>query len=173
MTRPAPLRRRLLSIGLLALLLLPAASAEDIRSPRWLPGSSVRVATAPSLRPVPSTLIDATAPPTLAHGYANLVARHAQLHFLEHPYPTTAASILAVCHHDADLVMVFDGARHLSLACPASPPPAVSAAAPRWWPDALASGCRGRWASSTGRSSLSLKAGLTPVGWARIIRRSG
>ena len=46
-TRPAPLRRRLLSIGLLALLLLPAASAEDIRSPRWLPGSSVRVATAP------------------------------------------------------------------------------------------------------------------------------
>ncbi|MDA5337020.1 ATP-binding protein [Stenotrophomonas maltophilia] len=118
MTRQAPLRRRLLSIGLLALLLLPAASAEDIRSPRWLPGSSVRVATAPSLRPVPSTLIDATAPPTLAHGYANLVARHAQLRFLEHPYPTTAASILAVCHHDADLVMVFDGARHLSLACP-------------------------------------------------------
>jgi len=33
-TRQTPLRRRLLSIGLLALLLLPAASAEDIRSPR-------------------------------------------------------------------------------------------------------------------------------------------
>jgi two-component system sensor histidine kinase EvgS len=66
------LRLRLLSIGLLALLLLPAASAEDIRSPRWLPGSTVRVATTPSLRPPPSALADPSSPPTLAHGYANL-----------------------------------------------------------------------------------------------------
>ncbi|MCU1067745.1 ATP-binding protein [Stenotrophomonas maltophilia] len=113
-----PLRRRFLPTGLLVLLLLPAASAEDIRSPRWLPGSSVRVATAPSLRPLPAALADASSPPTLAHGYASLVARHAQLSFLERPYPTTAASILAVCHHEADLVMVFGGARHQSLPCP-------------------------------------------------------
>jgi two-component system sensor histidine kinase EvgS len=107
-------------MGLLLLvpLLLPAASAEDIRSPRWLPGSSVRVSTAPSLRPVPAAMADPSSPPTLAHGYANLVARHAQLSFLEHPYPTTAASILAVCHHEADLVMVFGGARHQALPCP-------------------------------------------------------
>lgn len=118
MRRQPPLRRRFLSTGLLALLLLPAASAEDIRSPRWLPGSTVRVATTPSLRPLPAALADPSSPPTLAHGYANLVARHAQFRFLEHPYPTTAASILAVCHHEADLVMVFGGARHQALPCP-------------------------------------------------------
>lgn len=118
MRRQPPLRRRFLSTGLLALLLLPAASAEDIRSPRWLPGSTVRVATTPSLRPLPAALADPSSPPTLAHGYANLVARHAQFRFLEHPYPTTAASILAVCHHEADLVMVFGGARHQPLPCP-------------------------------------------------------
>lgn len=118
MRRQPPLRRRFLSTGLLVLLLLPAASAEDIRSPRWLPGSTVRVATTPSLRPLPAALADTSSPPTLAHGYANLVARHAQLSFLEQPYPTTAASILAVCHHEADLVMVFGGARHQALPCP-------------------------------------------------------
>ncbi|MGG2099350.1 hypothetical protein [Stenotrophomonas sp. NRRL B-14846] len=63
-------------------------------------------------------MADTSSPPTLAHGYANLVARHAQLRFLEQPYPTTAASILAVCHHEADLVMVFGGARHQALPCP-------------------------------------------------------
>lgn len=118
MRRHAPLRPCLLILGLLVLLLLPAASAEDIRSPRWLPGSSVRVSTAPSLRPAPAAMADPSSPPTLAHGYANLVARHAQLSFLEQPYPTTAASILAVCHHEADLVMVFGGARHQKLPCP-------------------------------------------------------
>lgn len=118
MRRQAPLRPRFLSTGLLVLLLLPAASAEDIRSSRWLPGSSVRVATAPSLRPVPPALADTSSPPTLAHGYAALVARHAQLGFQDRPYPTTAASILAVCRHEADLVMVFGGARHQALPCP-------------------------------------------------------
>ncbi|MFA1687934.1 hypothetical protein ACDY99_31045, partial [Achromobacter dolens] len=67
---------------------------------------------------MPAAIADPSSPPTLAHGYANLVARHAQLSFLEHPYPTTAASILAVCHHEADLVMVFGGARHQKLPCP-------------------------------------------------------
>jgi two-component system sensor histidine kinase EvgS len=88
--------------------------------------------------------------------------------FPEHPYPTTAASILAVCHHEADLVMVFGGARHRRCPAPALPRPPRSAAAPPCWPDAPASGCHGRCANSTAGSSPSLKAGPTPAGCTRI-----
>ncbi|HEL3873748.1 TPA: transcriptional regulator, partial [Stenotrophomonas maltophilia] len=97
---------------LLALLLLPAASAEDAQSHRWPPGREVRVATAPSLRPLPAGLADTASLPTLAHGYADLVARHSGLQFKEHPYPSTDASLHAVCRGDADLVLVVGAAGH-------------------------------------------------------------
>lgn len=101
---------------LLALLLLPAASAEDGQS--WAPGRQVRVATAPSLRPLPPGLAQAAPLPTLAHGYADLVARHSGLQFKEHPYPDTGTSVNAVCRGDADLVLVVGVARHLQPPCP-------------------------------------------------------
>jgi two-component system sensor histidine kinase EvgS len=97
---------------LLALLLLPAASAEDAQSHQWLPGREVRVATAPSLRPLPAGLAGTTPLPTLAHGYADLVTRHSGLQFREHPYPSTEASVRAVCRGDADLVLVVGAAGH-------------------------------------------------------------
>lgn len=118
MSRAAPLSRRTLLTLLLALLLLPAASAEDVHSQRWMPGSQVRVATAPSLRPVPASLAGSTPLPTLAHGYADLVARHARLDFVDLPYPTTTAAIAAVCHQEADLVLVLAGAMRHTLPCP-------------------------------------------------------
>lgn len=111
-------RRRLrssLSL-LLALLLLPAASAEDTQPLPWRPGSVVRVATAPSLRPLPAELAEAT--PTLAHGYADLVTKHSQLTFRERAYPSTAASIAAVCRDEADLTVVVGITPHLQPPCP-------------------------------------------------------
>lgn len=92
---------------LLALILLPAASAEDASSPGWEPGREVRVATAPSLHPLPAALADGTTLPSLAHGYANLVARRSQLQFQEHPHASTGASVAAVCRREADLVLVI------------------------------------------------------------------
>ncbi len=103
---------------LLALLLLPAASAGDAQSHQWAAGREVRVATAPSLRPLPPALAGSAPLPTLAHGYADLVARHSGLQFKELPYPSTGASIRAVCEEDADLVLVVGAARHLQLPCP-------------------------------------------------------
>ena len=102
---------------LLALLLLPVASAEDVQLHRWLPGREVRVATAPSLRPLPAGLAGTAPLPTLAHGYAELVARHSGLQFKEHPYPSTDASVRAVCRGDADLVLVVGTAGHPRLPC--------------------------------------------------------
>ncbi len=125
---------------LLVLLLLPAASAEDVRSQRWGPGSEVRVATAPSLRPVPAALAETTPLPTLAHGYAALVARHAQLRFLDLPYPTTAASVAAVCGRDADLVLVMGGSGHPQLPCPE-----LVASAPFRGGRTVLAGQPGRW----------------------------
>ncbi|MGG6316868.1 ATP-binding protein [Stenotrophomonas geniculata] len=118
MSRPDRSHLRTSLALLLVLLLLPAASAEDVRSQRWGPGSEVRVATAPSLRPVPAPLAETTPLPTLAHGYAALVARHAQLRFRDLPHPTTTESVAAVCRRDADLVLVVGGAAHLQLPCP-------------------------------------------------------
>ncbi|MGS7873409.1 ATP-binding protein, partial [Stenotrophomonas forensis] len=86
-------RPRLLPALLLVLLLLPMVSAGDPPSPPWAAGREVRVATAPSLRPLPPALADTAPLPTLAHGYATLVARHSQLRFTEHPYPSTDASV--------------------------------------------------------------------------------
>ncbi|WP_164136627.1 ATP-binding protein [Stenotrophomonas maltophilia] len=103
---------------LLALILLPAASAEDVLSHQWPAGREVRVATAPSLRPIPAAFADTTPLPTLVHGYAKLVARRAQLQFLEQPHPSTGASLAAVCSRDADLVLVVGGSEHLQPPCP-------------------------------------------------------
>ena len=102
---------------LLALLLLPTVSAGDAPSQRWAAGREVRVATAPSLRPLPPALADTAPLPTLAHGYATLVARHSQLRFTEHPYPSTGSSVVAVCRGDADLVLVIGAVRPLHQPC--------------------------------------------------------
>ncbi|MHC1652287.1 ATP-binding protein [Stenotrophomonas maltophilia] len=113
------MRRRRLRASqplLLALLLLPAAAAEDAQLLAWRPGSVVRVATAPSLRPVPAALADAT--PTLAHGYAALITRHSRLIFRERAYPSTAASIDAVCRSEADLTVVVGITHPLQPPCP-------------------------------------------------------
>ncbi|WP_295554182.1 ATP-binding protein [uncultured Stenotrophomonas sp.] len=111
MKRRAP-HRHAPFLLLLALLLLPAASAEDAQSHQWLPGREVRVATPPSLRPLPAGLAGTAPLPTLAHGYADLVTRHSGLQFKEHPYPSTEASVRAVCRGDADLVLVVGAAGH-------------------------------------------------------------
>jgi len=102
---------------LLALLLLPTVSAGDASSQRWAAGREVRVATAPSLRPLPRALADTAPLPTLAHGYATLVARHSQLRFTEQPYPSTDSSVAAVCRGDADLVLVIGAVRPLHQPC--------------------------------------------------------
>ncbi len=109
-------RLRTSALLLLALILLPAASAEDAASLGWGPGREVRVATAPSLHPLPAALADGTTLPSLAHGYANLVARRSQLQFQEHPHPSTGASVAAVCRREADLVLVIG--THLPPPCP-------------------------------------------------------
>lgn len=113
-----PAHRRTSFVLLLALLLLPAASAEDVRSHRWAAGSIVRVATSPALRPLPAELARSMPLPTLAHGYAGLVARHARLQFVDHPYPTTGAAIAAVCAREADLVLVVGNPGHPPPPCP-------------------------------------------------------
>ncbi|WP_439449634.1 ATP-binding protein [Stenotrophomonas sp. ATs4] len=117
MSRQVRSRLRTSFALLLVLLLLPAASAEDVRSQHWGPDREVRVATAPFLRPVPAALSEATSLPTLAHGYTGLVARHTRLHFLDLPYPSITASVAAVCHRDADLVLVVRGSAPLQLPC--------------------------------------------------------
>lgn len=109
-------RLRTSTLLLLALILLPAASAEDASSLGWGPGREVRVATAPSLHPLPAALADGATLPSLAHGYANLVARRSQLQFQEHPHPSTGASVAAVCRREADLVLVIG--THLPPPCP-------------------------------------------------------
>ncbi|WP_295569128.1 ATP-binding protein [uncultured Stenotrophomonas sp.] len=103
---------------LLALLLLPVASAEDASTQHWEPGREVRVATAPALRQMPATLADSAPMPSLAHGYASLVERHARLRFLEQAYPSGSASVTAVCQHKADLVLVMGGSRQQPRPCP-------------------------------------------------------
>lgn len=110
-------RPRPLPALLLVLLLLPTVSAGDSPSPPWAAGREVRVATAPSLRPLPPALADTAPLPTLAHGYATLVARHSQLRFTEHPYPSTDASVAAVCQGQADLVLVIGAVRPLHQPC--------------------------------------------------------
>ncbi|HHA2558603.1 TPA: ATP-binding protein [Stenotrophomonas maltophilia] len=109
-------RMRTSTLLLLALILLPAASAEDASSLEWGPGREVRVATTPSLHPVPAALAGGTTLPSLAHGYANLVARRSQLQFQEHQHPSTGASVAAVCRREADLVLVIGN--HLQPPCP-------------------------------------------------------
>ena len=103
---------------LLALLLLPVASAEDAPIRPWESGREVRVATAPALRQMPATLADSAPMPSLAHGYASLVERHARLRFLEQAYPSGSASVVAVCQHKADLVLVMGQSRQQPRPCP-------------------------------------------------------
>ncbi|MGY6085657.1 ATP-binding protein [Stenotrophomonas sp. SM006] len=118
MRRRVRLRLRTSCTLLLALILLPAASAEDAQLRRWSAGREVRVATAPSLRPLPPTLADSSALPTLAHGYAKLVARHSGLRFRDLNYPSTSAAVAAVCRDEADLVLVMGSPSHHPLPCP-------------------------------------------------------
>lgn len=118
MRRGGALRQLAMTALLLTLLLLPGAAAEDATLRHGSPNGHVRVAMPPSLRPMPAALADSTSPATLAHGYAEIVSRHTRLVFEEIPYPSIEASIRAVCRNEAELVMVFGGARHRALPCP-------------------------------------------------------
>ncbi len=118
MRRRARLRLRTSCTLLLALILLPAASAEDAQLQEWSAGREVRVATAPSLRPLPAALADSSTPLTLAHGYADLVAQHSGLRFRDLTYTSTSAAVAAVCRHEADLVLVMGNPSHRPLPCP-------------------------------------------------------
>lgn len=118
MRRGSALRQPALIALLLTLLLLPGAAAEDATLQHWPPNGHVRVAMPPSLRPMPAALTDNASPATLAHGYAEIVSRHTRLVFEEIPYPSIEASIHAVCRNEAELVMVFGGARHRAPPCP-------------------------------------------------------
>lgn len=118
MRRRNRLRLRTSLSLLLALMLLPAASAEDAHLQSWSAGREVRVATPPSLRPLPAALADSTPLPTLAHGYANLVSQHSRLRFQDLAYSSTSAAVAAVCLHEADLVLVMGSPSHRPPACP-------------------------------------------------------
>ncbi|CAH0284791.1 Autoinducer 2 sensor kinase/phosphatase LuxQ [Stenotrophomonas lactitubi] len=117
------LPRRVRNPMLLALLtLLPCTSAGDIQHEEWGSGREVRVAAGPTLHPAPDDVADPELLQTLAHGYAALVARHSGLAFVEIPFPSTLAAMIAVCEGRADLVLVQgagDGAR---LPCPSLAP---------------------------------------------------
>lgn len=118
MRRRVRLRLRTFVTLLMALILLPAASAEDAHLQAWPAGREVRVATAPSLRPLPATLADSSTLPTLAHGYANLVAQHSGLRFRDLSYTSTSAAVAAVCRHEADLVLVMGSPSRRPPPCP-------------------------------------------------------
>ncbi|MBA0447410.1 ATP-binding protein [Stenotrophomonas maltophilia] len=117
MRTPARLRWRTPAL-LLALILLPVASVGDTRPQQWAPGRDVRVATAPGLRQMPAALAESAPMPTLAHGYASLVERHAQLRFLEQAYPDVDASMAAICEREADLALVMGAPGQKPFPCP-------------------------------------------------------
>lgn len=110
-------RRRRYRLLLPLLALLPATSTGDGLQWQWPAGREVRVATAPTLRPLPEHAHDDGALPTLAHGYASLVTRYSGLHFLDQPHPDVQAGIAAVCSHQADLVLVHGALKDLHPPC--------------------------------------------------------
>ncbi|WP_329847744.1 ATP-binding protein [Stenotrophomonas hibiscicola] len=118
MRRRVRLRLHTFVTSLMVLILLPAASAEDAHLQAWPAGREVRVATAPSLRPLPAPLADSIPLPTLAHGYAQLAADHSGLRFRDIAYTSTRAAVTAVCRHEADLVLVMGGPAHRPRPCP-------------------------------------------------------
>lgn len=104
-----------LAIASLAACLLTSATMDGPQSSGH-PQRPVRVATGPMLRPFPEQA-QPDAPPTIAHRYANLVARHSGLSFVEQPHESTLAAIAAVCARQADLVLVQGAATDLPLPC--------------------------------------------------------
>lgn len=117
------LPRRARTPMLLALLtLLPCTSAGDIKHEEWGPGREVRVAAGPTLHPAPEDVADPELLQTLAHGYAALVARHSGLAFVETPFPSTLAAMMAVCEGRADLVLVQGAGDGSRLPCPSLAP---------------------------------------------------
>lgn len=113
----ARFRAALATLLIAVLALLPSASAGDAQQWDWAAGREVRVATGPTLRPLPSDDDKAAPLPTLAHGYAALAARHSGLNFVDLPYPSTQAGIAAVCAQQADLVLVQGKAATLQPPC--------------------------------------------------------
>jgi len=104
-----------LAIASLAACLLTSATMDGPQSSGH-PQRPVRVATGPMLRPFPEQA-QADVPPTIAHGYAKLVAQQSGLSFVEQPYDSTLAAIAAVCTRQADLVLVQGAATDLHLPC--------------------------------------------------------
>lgn len=117
------LLKRVRRVILLALLtLLPCTSAGDIPHGKWAAGRVVRVAAAPTLHPVPEDAADPEVLQTLAHGYAALVARHSGLTFVEVPFSSTLAAMIAVCEGRADLVLAMGADAGARLPCPSVAP---------------------------------------------------
>jgi len=120
-----------LAIASLAACLLSSATMDGPPSSLH-PQRPVRVATGPMLRPFPAQA-QPDAPPTIAHRYAKLVARHSGLSFVEQPHDSTLAAIAAVCARQADLVLVQGRPRTCLCPAPASFNPArFSVAIPHW-----------------------------------------
>jgi len=104
-----------LAIASLAASLLTSATMDGPQS-YGHPQRPVRVATGPILRPFPEQA-QADVPPTIAHGYAKLMAQQFGLSFVEQPHDNTLAAIAAVCTRQADLVLVQGAATDLHLPC--------------------------------------------------------
>ncbi|AWH25363.1 ATP-binding protein [Stenotrophomonas sp. YAU14D1_LEIMI4_1] len=100
-----------------ALCLLPVASAGDTQRWQWNDGRQVRVATYPTLRPFPDAPGSSPALPTIAHGYAELVARHSGLTFIDTPYDSLGKALMALCTHEADLILVQGSAVDHKASC--------------------------------------------------------
>ena len=102
---------------LIALVLVASTTIGDTQEGQWQEGRQVRVATGPALRPLAGYPQDAGVMPTIAHGYAELVAQHSGLEFVEHVVPSSDAAIAAVCAQQADLVLAQGGPSDQRLPC--------------------------------------------------------
>ena len=110
-------RARWHSAFVAALCLLPVASAGDTQRWQWDDGRQVRVATYPTLRPFPDAPGSRPALPTIAHGYAELVERHSGLTFIDTPYDSLSKALMALCTHEADLILVQGSAIDHKASC--------------------------------------------------------
>lgn len=111
-------RRTRTPVLLVLLTLWPCTSASDNQQEEWGAGREVRVAAAPTLYPAPEDVGTPEVLQTVAHGYAALVARHSGLAFVEIPFPSTYAAMIAVCEGQADLVLVQGAGDGSRLPCP-------------------------------------------------------
>lgn len=98
--------------------LLPRTRADETQTGAWAQGQQVRVATYPTLHPLPDAPGSRPALPTIAHGYAELVAHHAGLAFIEARFGSLQQALAAVCAGDADLILVQGGADDHPTPCP-------------------------------------------------------